>query len=52
VSNADLTTAINGTSSNTNTVATFPNTAPASYDQAQQQALIDKVDELINALRR
>jgi hypothetical protein len=29
---SDLTTAINGTSSNTNTVATFPNTAPADYD--------------------
>jgi hypothetical protein len=52
VSNADLTTAINGTSSNTNTVATFPNSAPASYDQAEYQALIDKVNELINVLRR
>jgi hypothetical protein len=52
VSNADLTPAINGTSSNTNTVATFPNTAAASYDQTQQQALIDKVNELINVLRR
>jgi hypothetical protein len=52
VSNADFTTAINGTSSNTNTVATFPNTAPAGYDQAEHQALIDKTNELINTLRR
>jgi hypothetical protein len=52
VSNADLTTAINGTSSNTNAVATIPNAAAVDYDQVTMQALLDKTNELILALRR
>jgi hypothetical protein len=52
VSNADLTTAIAGTSSNTNAVATIPNAAAPDYDQVTMQALLDKTNELILALRR
>ena len=39
----DLANAIATTSSNSNAVSTFPDSAPADYDQAQQQSLIDKV---------
>jgi hypothetical protein len=52
VSNADLTTAIAGTSSNTNAVGTIPNAAAVDYDQGTMQALLDKTNELILALRR
>lgn len=40
------------TSSNTNAVSTFDEAATADYDQAQFQRFIDKVNELINGLRR
>jgi hypothetical protein len=52
VSNAQLSTAISGTSNNSNGVATLGQSADPNYQQAQIQDLINKVDELINALRR
>jgi len=52
VTTAALAAAIAGTSSNTNTVNTLVLGAPASYDQGQQQDLIEKVNELIVTLRR
>jgi hypothetical protein len=52
VSNADLTNAINGTSANTNAVATLGMGADGGYNQSQMQDLINKVDELITAMRR
>ena len=41
-----------GTSNNSNAVAMLGETADISYNQPQIQNLINKVDELINALRR
>ena len=52
VSQAALDAAILGTSSNSNGVGTLGQPADASYSQPQMQALMDKVDELIQALRR
>lgn len=49
---ADLAAVIAGTSSNSNAVATLAQNAQPSYDQNQMQAVLDKIDELINALRR
>lgn len=49
---ADLANAIAGTSNNSNGVGTLGQGADSSYNQGQMQALLDKVDELINALRR
>jgi hypothetical protein len=49
---SSLATAISGTSSNSNAVATFGQTASGGYDQIQMQMLFDKLDELITALRR
>lgn len=49
---AQLAAAIGTTSSNTNGVSTFSQTADSSYNQSQMQQLMDKLDELINALRR
>jgi hypothetical protein len=43
---------INGTSSNSNAVAPISQTASFGYDQNQMQQVLDKIDELINALRR
>ena len=43
---------LNACSSNSNAVGTIPNVAPVNYDQATMQLLIDKMNELINALRR
>lgn len=48
----DLSTAIGGTSNNSNGVGTLGQGADGSYNQSQMQDLINKVDELINALRR
>ncbi len=48
----DLTAAINTTSSNSNGVGTLSTGADSSYNQNQMQAVLDKIDELINALRR
>lgn len=52
VSNAALASAIGGTSNNSNGVATLGQSADPNYQQSQIQDLINKVDELINALRR
>ena len=52
VSASDLTNAITGTSNNTNGVSTLGMGADGSYNPSQMQDLINKVDELINALRR
>jgi len=52
VTAAALNDAVQTTSSNSNTVATLGETADSSYNQPQMQNLINKVDELINALRR
>ena len=48
----DLNNAIAGTSNNSNGVSTLGQGADGSYNQTQMQDLINKVDELINALRR
>ena len=52
VSQLQLDDAINGTSANTNGVTTLGIGADADYNQIQIQELINKGDELINALRR
>ena len=44
--------AIAGTSNNSNGVGTLGQGAAGSYDQNQMQNVLDKIDELINALRR
>ena len=41
-----------GTSSNSNGVGTLGQSADGMYQQWQMQMLFDKLDELINALRR
>ncbi len=50
--NNAVTTVTNASSANSNSVGTLSQGADASYNPAQIQALLDKVDELINALRR
>ena len=40
------------TSNNTNGVSTLGQGAASSYDQNQMQNVLDKIDELINVLRR
>lgn len=40
------------TSANSNAVSNFGQSASGSYDQLQIDALMQKVDELIDALRR
>jgi hypothetical protein len=52
ISQAQLDNAISGTSANTNSVSTLGQGAAGSYDQNQMQNVLDKMDELINALRR
>ena len=49
---ADLANAIAGTSNNSNGVGTLSQGANGGYDPGQMQAVLDKIDELINALRR
>jgi len=44
--------AIAGTSNNSNGVATLNQGASSGYDPSQMQQVLDKIDELINALRR
>ena len=44
--------AISGTSNNSNGVATLGQSADPNYQPSQMQAVLDKLDELINALRR
>ena len=52
ISQAQLDSAISGTSANTNGVSTLGQSADGSYNQQQIQDLMNKMDELINALRR
>ena len=52
VTAAALAAAITTTSNNTNSVNTLGQSADFTYNAAQMQALLDKVDELITALRR
>lgn len=48
----DLTNAVQGTSANSNGVGSIAMNADVNYDPNQLQAVINKLDELINALRR
>jgi hypothetical protein len=52
VTTAALNAAIATTSSNSNAVVNLSELAEGTYNQAQMQNVINKVDELINALRR
>ncbi len=52
MTNAQLSSAIAGTSANSNGVANLNFASGTDYDPVQQQQLIDKMNELINALRR
>jgi hypothetical protein len=52
ISQAQLDSAISGTSNNTNAVSTLGQSADGSYNPTQMQDLLNKMDELINALRR
>ena len=52
VTNAQLATAISGTSSNSNAVATLGLVVSDPPSQAEMQSLANKMDELITALRR
>ena len=50
--NATVANAVSGSSSNSNSVATLDMSADSSYSQGQLQDVSNKLDELINALRR
>ena len=50
--NNAIANALAQTSNNSNGVSNFGQGADGSYNQTQMQDLINKVDELINALRR
>lgn len=50
--NASLEGSINGTSSNSNSVATLGMVVSDPPTQGEVQTIADKLDELINALRR
>lgn len=52
VTNAQLSSAISGTSSNSNVVSTLGLTVSDPPTQGEMQAIANKLDELINALRR
>ena len=50
--NQNIADAIGTTSSNSNGVGTLGQSANGGYDPSQMQAVLDKLYELINALRR
>lgn len=50
--NAALAAAASNSSANSNSVATLGQTADSYYNQTQMQQVLDKLDELINTLRR
>jgi len=52
VTQAQLDSAIAGTSSNTNGVSTLSQSADSNYNQTQMQDVLNKLDEFINAARR
>ena len=51
MNNAEL-NMLSQSSANSNAVSTMNQSADGTYNPAQIQALLDKMDELINALRR
>ena len=52
VSQAQLDSAIAGTSNNTNNVGTLGQSADFNYNQSQMQDVLNKLDEFLNAARR
>jgi len=52
VTNAQLSSAISGTSNNTNGVSTLGQTADSNYNPQQMQDVLNKLDEFLNAARR
>ena len=52
ITQQQLDTAILGTSRNSNNVPTLIQGADSTYNQGQMQSVMNKLDELINALRR
>jgi hypothetical protein len=50
--NATVSNAVGTTSSNSNSVGTLSMSADGNYNSSQLQDIINKLDELINALRR
>lgn len=48
----DIANAIAGTSNNSNGVSTLNQSADGGYNQSQMQDVLNKLDELISALRR
>ncbi len=50
--NSSIYGAIGGTSNNSNAVATLGQNANADYNVSQMQDVLNKLDELISALRR
>ena len=50
--NNAIANAIAGTSNNTNGVGTLGQSADGGHNQSQMQQVLDKLDELMNALRR
>jgi hypothetical protein len=52
VSNADLTTALGGTSANTNAIAQLGLTVSDPPTRSEMQTIANKLDELIAARRR
>ena len=50
--NNAIANALAQTSNNSNGVGTMGQSADGSYNQSQMQQVLDKLDELINALRR
>ena len=52
VTSAALAMSISGTSSNSNAVSPLGQSADGNYNQTQMQDVLNKLDELINALRR
>ncbi len=50
--NSAISSAVAGTSSNSNNVATLNQSADYNYNQTQMQDVLNKLDELINTLRR
>ena len=50
--NNAIANALAQTSNNSNGVGTLSQGADGSYNQSQMQQVLDKLDELINALRR
>ena len=52
VTNAQLSSAISGTSNNTNGVSTLGQSADSSYNQTQMQDVLNKLDEFLIAARR